>query len=118
MADHACGKAASAIEALKMESPLKKLDLGAADKENQPFDEAAVAAVADQVDANHRSAPKQDKLAAKEEKPVASALKLEETDEPLLQDNPQRFVLFPIKYHEVCHASWTRQVAHRGRPLG
>lgn len=31
-------------------------------------------------------------------------------DEPLLRENAQRFVLFPIKYHEVCDASWTRKV--------
>lgn len=23
-------------------------------------------------------------------------------DEPLLRENPNRFVLFPLKYHEVC----------------
>ena len=32
---------------------------------------------------------------------VAPTIKAEEADEPLLQENPQRFVLFPIKYHEV-----------------
>ena len=32
---------------------------------------------------------------------VAPGIKLEEMDEPLLRANPQRFVLFPIKYHEV-----------------
>lgn len=30
-----------------------------------------------------------------------SKLKPEEADEPLLQENPNRFVVFPIKYHEV-----------------
>ncbi|RKF72519.1 Ribonucleoside-diphosphate reductase small chain [Golovinomyces cichoracearum] len=30
-------------------------------------------------------------------------LKPEEADEPLLQENPNRFVLFPIKYQEVWH---------------
>ena len=35
---------------------------------------------------------------------VASTVKDNEADEPLLQENPQRFVLFPIKYHEVCDA--------------
>lgn len=31
-------------------------------------------------------------------------------DEPLLRENPNRFVLFPIKFHEVClkDASATR----------
>ena len=32
----------------------------------------------------------------------AATIKEEEQDEPLLQENPQRFVLFPIRYHEVC----------------
>lgn len=44
-----------------------------------------------------------------EEKPlVAKTIKPEEEDEPLLRENPHRFVLFPIKYHEVssiCDAS-------------
>ena len=31
----------------------------------------------------------------------AHTLKPEEADEPLLQENPDRFVIFPIKYHEV-----------------
>lgn len=31
------------------------------------------------------------------------SLKPEEADEPLLQENPNRFVLFPIKYQEVWH---------------
>ena len=32
---------------------------------------------------------------------VAPTIKEIEADEPLLQENPHRFVLFPIKYHEV-----------------
>ena len=28
--------------------------------------------------------------------------KIEEEEEPLLVENNKRFVLFPIKYHEVC----------------
>ncbi|KID73100.1 Ribonucleoside-diphosphate reductase small chain [Metarhizium brunneum] len=91
-------QAASAIDSLKMESPVKKLDFGVADKENKPLDEAAVAALAEQVDAEHESkieSKKDDKSAA-----VAPGIKAE-VDEPLLQENPQRFVLFPIKYHEI-----------------
>lgn len=33
---------------------------------------------------------------------VAETIKPAEQDEPLLRDNPSRFVLFPIQYHEVC----------------
>ncbi|EFY85606.1 Ribonucleotide-diphosphate reductase (RNR), small subunit [Metarhizium acridum] len=89
-------QAASAIDSLKMESPVKKLDFGVADKENKPLDEAAVA---EQLDAEHEP-----KIESKEDdKPAAIApgIKAEEADEPLLQENPQRFVLFPIKYHEI-----------------
>ena len=32
---------------------------------------------------------------------AARTIKEQEADEPLLQENPHRFVLFPIKYHEV-----------------
>lgn len=32
---------------------------------------------------------------------VAPSIKPDESDEPLLQENPHRFVLFPIKYHEI-----------------
>ncbi|KAK9442784.1 ribonucleoside-diphosphate reductase M2 subunit [Metarhizium brunneum] len=91
-------QAASAIDSLKMESPVKKLDFGVTNKENKPLDEAAVAALAEQVDAEHESkieSKKDDKSAA-----VAPGIKAE-VDEPLLQENPQRFVLFPIKYHEI-----------------
>ena len=31
---------------------------------------------------------------------VAPTIKEQEADEPLLQENPNRFVLFPLKYHE------------------
>ena len=33
---------------------------------------------------------------------VAATIKSEEASEPLLRENPNRFVLFPIKYNEVC----------------
>lgn len=32
---------------------------------------------------------------------VAATIKAEEASEPLLQENPQRFVLFPIQNHDV-----------------
>jgi ribonucleoside-diphosphate reductase subunit M2 len=36
---------------------------------------------------------------------VAATIKNEESGEILLQENPQRFVLFPIQHHEVSSAS-------------
>ena len=44
---------------------------------------------------------------------VAPSIKPDESDEPLLQENPHRFVLFPIKYHEV---GGPRRRIHRGQP--
>jgi ribonucleoside-diphosphate reductase subunit M2 len=85
------------------DSPAKKLNFETTGKENLPFD----------VDA-----PIVHDLEIK--KPVIEEVKIEETtavvptaksleaDEPLLQENPQRFVLFPIKYHEVSIAFSTR----------
>jgi ribonucleoside-diphosphate reductase subunit M2 len=90
-----------------MESPIKKLNFDTTDKENQPIDETALAALAEQIDAKQQVPVEKVKAeeTQKVEKAVAPvaapAIKPEEVDEPLLQENPQRFVLFPIKYHEV-----------------
>lgn len=85
-------QAASSLENLKMsDSPVKKLNFGAVGKENAPV-----------------SCPEADVPVTKTllEKPVetpkvAPGIKAMEANEPLLQENPHRFVLFPIKYHEV-----------------
>ncbi|KAK4123984.1 putative ribonucleotide reductase small subunit RnrA [Parathielavia appendiculata] len=90
-------QAASAIEALKMESPVKKLDFSASNKENAPFD-ADLATLEAEIDANHKTTMNKTE---EPKAPVAPTIKPEEADEPLLQENPQRFVLFPIKYHEI-----------------
>ncbi|KAI1168623.1 ribonucleoside-diphosphate reductase small subunit [Nemania serpens] len=90
-------KAASAIESFRMESPVKKLDFTAASKENAPFD-ADVHNLANQMDAQKPTIEKP----KEESKPaVAPGIKAHEAEEPILQENPQRFVLFPIKYHEI-----------------
>ncbi|TVY42981.1 Ribonucleoside-diphosphate reductase small chain [Lachnellula occidentalis] len=91
--------AASGIESLKMGSPLKKINFGAAGKENAPFDTDATLVhdieakkpILEQVKSEQKAVV------------VTSTLKPEEADEPLLQENPNRFVLFPIKYHEIWH---------------
>jgi hypothetical protein len=106
-----------------MGSPMKKLDFGSADKENTPlnadasiFEEGKIQKpVVEKVAQNVTYTPLADGAivvngvkyypeAAKKEElavTVAPTLRPEEADEPLLQENPQRFVLFPIKYHEV-----------------
>ncbi|KAK4146404.1 ribonucleotide reductase [Dichotomopilus funicola] len=92
-------QAVSAMQSLKMESPVKKLDFSASNKENAPFD-SDLATLEAEIDANHKPTT----VAKKEEAPkpsVAATIKAQEADEPLLQENPQRFVLFPIKYHEI-----------------
>ncbi len=86
-----------------MESPAKKLDFSAANKENKPFD-ADLATLEAHMDAKQQL---NNKTPQREEAKVvvAPTIKPDEADEPLLQENPQRFVLFPIKYHEVRHAA-------------
>lgn len=80
-------------------SPAKKLNFEAVGKENVPIE--IPAPIMDELDLKKPlveafDAKKEEKAAA-----VASTIKPEEADEPLLQENPHRFVLFPIKYHEV-----------------
>ncbi|KAI0166538.1 ribonucleoside-diphosphate reductase small subunit [Xylariaceae sp. FL1272] len=86
----------SAIENFKIESPVKKLDFSADNKENAAAD-ADIHTLASQIDSY--KAPMEKPEAPKPA--VAAGIKAEEADEPLLQENPQRFVLFPIKYHEI-----------------
>lgn len=84
-------KAASAIESLKMsDSPAKKLNFSSADKENVFMPIVGIPNIEDPEDASEDKTPT-----------VAPTIKPEEAYEPLLQENPQRFVLFPIKYHEI-----------------
>ncbi|KAJ6787061.1 hypothetical protein PWT90_03200 [Aphanocladium album] len=93
-------QAASAIESFKMESPVKKLDFSSANKENLPADASLETTSTDIVAQKPTAiAAKKD---AKDDTPAAApGIKATEVDEPLLQENPQRFVLFPIKYHEI-----------------
>ena len=90
-------QAASAIESLKMESPVKQPLFGAqADKENTLDSRYE----SDEVAVPIKGIPMMTDAPAKEPE-VAPTLKEEEASEPILQENPNRFVLFPIKYHEV-----------------
>jgi len=79
------------IENLKMESPVKQPIFSPVEKENIANDEVAVPIKGIPLDYEPES----------KEVTTASTLRKEERDEPILQENPQRFVLFPIKYHEV-----------------
>ncbi|CAG9944551.1 unnamed protein product [Clonostachys rosea f. rosea IK726] len=88
-------QAAAAIDSFKMESPIKKINFHPEDKENHPVDQATLSTLSKQVDVKH------DIVKAEKETKKEVADKPEEIDEPLLQENPHRFVLFPIKYHEI-----------------
>lgn len=86
-----------------MDSPVKKINFEAAGKENIPF-EADVPVVND----IEILKPIVEEVKVEEKALVAPGIKAEEADEPLLRENPNRFVVFPIKYHEVSVASSTR----------
>ncbi|PBP27913.1 ribonucleotide reductase small subunit [Diplocarpon rosae] len=90
--------AATGIESLKMvDSPAKKLDFGIANKENEPHKAEAPALNDTEVQKSVIEEVKKSEITTM----VAPTIKPEEYDEPLLRENPQRFVLFPIKYHEI-----------------
>ncbi|KAL4866325.1 hypothetical protein BDV12DRAFT_136786 [Aspergillus spectabilis] len=85
-------QAATSLENLKMnDSPVKKLNFEAAGKENVPMSTPMV------------DAPITKSIAEKPVEVSKAALDIQaiEANEPLLQENPHRFVLFPIKYHEI-----------------
>jgi ribonucleoside-diphosphate reductase subunit M2 len=86
-----------------MDSPVKKINFEAAGKENIPFE--ADAPVANDIEIKK---PIVEEVKVEEKALVAPTIKPEEADEPLLRENPNRFVVFPIKYHEVSVASSTR----------
>lgn len=82
-------QAASAIDTLKMsDSPAKKLNFASEDKENVYKPIVGIPDIKEVEDAPTKPA-------------TAVTIRPEEAHEPLLQENPHRFVLFPIKYHDV-----------------
>lgn len=89
------------------ESPIKKLNF-AEGKENGPVDSTWDASVPKPLILKGIHAAGAVEVKPAEKSAIASTLNPEEADEPLLQDNPSRFVLFPIKYHEVSHRVQTR----------
>jgi ribonucleoside-diphosphate reductase subunit M2 len=76
------------------DSPVKRLNLGSYDKENAPV-------VSSLVDTVVKPAPMKPIEEAQPKASQTPSPKDLEAEEPLLQENPHRFVLFPIKYHEV-----------------
>ncbi len=80
------------------DSPAKKLSFEPTGKENVPA--SAPAPIMDDLAIKKPITEVFDEK-KKETAVVAPTMKSFEADEPLLQENPHRFVLFPIKYHEV-----------------
>jgi ribonucleoside-diphosphate reductase subunit M2 len=79
------------------DSPAKKLDFTSANKENSNLDVAIpVAGIPLDFEVKTGDAP------------TESHLKPEEANELLLQENSQRFVLFPIQHHEVSFPNFSR----------
>ncbi|WPH01857.1 Hypothetical protein R9X50_00471100 [Acrodontium crateriforme] len=88
-------KAASALESFQIESPVKMQPLLAeSNKENLD-----AKYLSDQVAVPIKGIPDLPDVAEKNLELVDR--KDQEFDEPLLAENAQRFVLFPIKYHEI-----------------
>lgn len=80
------------------DSPAKNITFDPIDKENVPANIPAPV----MVDLELKKPLVQVYDAKKEVTPVvAPTIKPDEANEPLLQENPHRFVLFPIKYHEI-----------------
>lgn len=78
------------------DSPAKKLNFEAVGKENAVQESPVVEDV-------ELKRPQLD-LAKTAEKPTttaSSSIKAMEAEEPILKANPHRFVMFPIRYHEV-----------------
>ena len=74
-----------------MSSPTKKVELSTSEETWSGEKARPLVGLPDL----HKKPESDDKVA------VADGIKSEEADEPLLRENPSRFVLFPIQYHEV-----------------
>lgn len=77
------------------DTPMKPLKLDLGDKENVPVSSDVAEPELKKVEIETTKPTEAPVVKAKTPKEL-------EAEEPLLQENPQRFVLFPIKYHEVC----------------
>lgn len=100
-------QAASSLQNLQVkDSPAKKLDFSMEEKENMPAD--AVPVTLAPLDDLKKPITELVKTSPEPSK-VTSGIKADETDEPILQENPHRFVLFPIKY-VFPHLRVTRKV--------
>lgn len=87
-------QATASLDTLNMDSsPAKKLDFASIDENG--YEKAVPLVGLPELKKPATDAVEEAKNA------VASTLKPSEASEPLLRENPNRFVLFPIKYNEV-----------------
>nr|OQO25768.1 Ribonucleoside-diphosphate reductase small chain [Rachicladosporium sp. CCFEE 5018] len=90
-------KAASALETLQMESPIKMPVLDpVADKEN-----IEAKYEADEVAVPIKGIPVADETPEEAADAIRKRMELDPSYEPILAENGQRFVLFPIRYQEI-----------------
>jgi hypothetical protein len=96
-------QAVEALENFNIESPMKQPLFTALSEEKENI-------ITKEVAVPVKGIPMPEDLPEVEEaKPSAApGIKGDEMNEPILQVNPNRFVLFPIKYHEVSSARLTR----------
>jgi ribonucleoside-diphosphate reductase subunit M2 len=97
-------QAAASLETLKVkDSPIKKLNFNAEDKENMPVAVEPVESLT-QPESLLEKKPVEEVQEQPKQEVVAKTPKELEKEEPLLQENHHRFVLFPLKYHEIVRA--------------
>ena len=65
-----------------------------------PATESSPVTITDVLEAKKSTIAEAPPVALAAKAAVAPTIKEQEADEPLLQENPNRFVLFPLKYHE------------------
>ncbi|KAK4946734.1 Ribonucleotide-diphosphate reductase (RNR), small subunit [Elasticomyces elasticus] len=91
-------QAASSLENLKFkDSPIKKLNFDVEDKENMPVASEITLKSESEVEKKPVAEIKADVQTPK----AAPTWRELEAEEDILKENPHRFVLFPIKFHEI-----------------
>ena len=94
-------QAAASLETLKVkDSPIKKLNFDIEDKENMHVAFESTEPMA-KPDMQTEKMPSTEVREETQQPQVPKTLKELEKEEPLLQENKHRFVLFPLKYHEI-----------------
>ena len=79
------------------DSPIKKLDFGVENKENMPV--VLESSTVPDLDAVKKPLEEVKETALVPS--VPKTIKEIEAEEPILKENPHRFVLFPLQYHEI-----------------